>query len=109
MKQITSTDIQSEVLAHKGVVLVDFYADWCGPCKILSPILEGIEKDLKDSAIKLVKLNVDENQEVASLYNVMSIPTVMIFKDGTLIGQQVGVAPKDVYKEALLKAREMTS
>jgi thioredoxin 1 len=107
MKHITSADFKSEVLDYKGVVLVDFFADWCGPCKMLGPILEDIDAANKEKDMKLVKLNVDENQNIAMIYNVMSIPTVMIFKDGKIVGQQVGVAPKDVYLNALKQAQEM--
>jgi len=84
---------KKEVLDHKGLVLVYFYADWCGPCKITGPIIEELAKELTD--IKFVKVNVDENQELTSTYQVFSIPTFMIFKDGQVANQFVGAMGKE--------------
>jgi thioredoxin 1 len=105
MKQITTDTFKEEVLNYKGVVLVDFYADWCGPCRMLGPILEQVDAENKDTNIKLVKLNVDDNQKTAMEYNVMSIPTVIIFKDGKVFDQKVGVQPKSVYAGVLQYAK----
>ncbi len=101
MKIISTPDFQKEVLEHKGVALVDFYADWCGPCRILGPMLEEIDKQNKDKNVKLLKINVDENQQLAGMFGVMSIPTVIIFKDGKVVEQKVGVQPKEMYINAL--------
>jgi len=84
---------QKEVLDQKGLVLVDFYADWCGPCKMTGPIIEELAKELTD--VKFVKVNVDENQELTSSYQVFSIPTFMIFKDGQVAHQFVGAMGKE--------------
>ncbi len=105
MKHITSDTFKEEVLDYKGVVLVDFYADWCGPCRMLGPILEEIDEENKDTNIKLVKLNVDDNQLTAMEYNVMSIPTVVIFKNGKVFDQKIGVQPKSVYAGVLQYAK----
>ncbi len=103
MKIVSTDDFKKDVLDHKGVVLVDFYADWCGPCRMLGPMLEELDKENKDENIKFLKLNVDENQETAAQYGVMSIPTVIIFKDGKIVQQKVGVQPKQAYVDAMHK------
>ena len=105
MKKVTEKDFNVEVLQSKGVVLVDFYADWCGPCKFLSPSLESLEQEIQAPDVKLVKVNVDENQMLSRLYGVMSIPTVILFKDGKIVDQKIGVAPKEDYKLAIEKVR----
>ena len=74
-------------------VLVDFWAEWCGPCKMLGPILEEISKDLKDK-LQVVKVNLDENQDLAMKYSIRSIPTLLLFKEGELIDTKVGLLPK---------------
>lgn len=78
---------------NKGLVLVDFYADWCGPCKMLAPILEEVGETLPE--LKIVKVNVDENQNLAQQYGVMSIPTVYLFDGGMNAGKFVGVKSKE--------------
>ena len=82
-----------DVLKHEKPVLLDFWAEWCGPCRMISPALEEISKSL-DGKVKIVKLNVDENPKTAQKYNVMSIPTLMLFKNGEMASRQVGAAPK---------------
>ncbi|MBW6432091.1 thioredoxin, partial [Patescibacteria group bacterium] len=84
---------QKEVLDHKGNVVVDFYADWCGPCKMMAPIFEEAAKEAKDA--KFGKLNVDEAREMAMRYGVMSIPTLIVFKDGEVKNQVAGVQDKE--------------
>lgn len=86
-------DFQKEVLDQKGLVFVDFYADWCGPCKMTGPIIDELSNEVKN--IKFVKVNVDENQELASTYQVFSIPTFMIFKNGQVAHQFVGAMGKE--------------
>jgi thioredoxin 1 len=80
MLKINADQFQNEVLNQKGLVFVDFYADWCGPCKMTSPIIEELANEVKE--VKFVKVNVDENPDLASQYNIFSIPTFLIFKDG---------------------------
>lgn len=75
-------------------VLVDFWAPWCGPCRMLAPILEDVEKDL-GTKVTIAKINVDENQELAQKFQIMSIPAMMIFKDGKAVDSMVGLMPKD--------------
>lgn len=97
---VTDQNFKEEVIDHKGVVLVDMWAPWCGPCQMLGPIIEQVAVDVADKA-KVCKLNVDENPETAMEHQVMSIPTVILFKDGKVIDQFIGVQPKDVYVGAI--------
>ena len=91
--KVSDADFEAEVLKAQGPVVVDFWAEWCGPCRQIAPALEEIAKEL-DGKVKIVKLNVDENPHTASKYGVMSIPTLMIFKGGEMASRQVGAAPK---------------
>lgn len=81
-------------MIKEGMTLVDFYADWCGPCKMLSPILEEYEKEQTD--VKVLKVDVDKFIDVASKYSVLSIPTIILFKDGELIEKKVGFMTKEM-------------
>lgn len=90
-----------EVLNYDGVVLVDFYADWCGPCRMLAPIVDELSNDYAGKNVKIVKVNVDNNQETAMHYQVMSIPAVFVFKAGQQIRNGVGVSPKWAYENIL--------
>ena len=95
------TNFQNDVLNFKGVVVADFYADWCGPCRMLSPMLEELSHNNKNDLVKFVKVNVDENQDLAGTYGVMSIPTVIFFKEGKLTKQLIGVQSPTVYEETI--------
>lgn len=101
VKQISDATFSNEIEA--GIVLVDFWAPWCGPCKIIAPILDELSAEIGDAA-KIVKINVDDNPESASKYNVMSIPTLLVFRDGQLVDQMVGVQPKEKLKAVIEKA-----
>ena len=91
--KVSDADFEAEVLNATGPVVVDFWAEWCGPCRMIAPALEEIS-NLLNGKVKIVKLNVDENPGVASKYGIMSIPTLMLFKNGQLASRQVGAAPK---------------
>lgn len=90
--KITKDNFQTEVLEAKGTVLVDFWASWCGPCKMIGPIIDQIADERTD--IKVGKINVDEEQELAVQFKVMSIPTLLVFKDGKVVNQSLGAKPK---------------
>ena len=89
---VTSENFESEVLQSDKTVLIDFYADWCGPCKILSPIVEEVAKENAD--VKVGKINVDSEQEIAMEYKVMSIPTLVVIKEGKEINRAIGIIEK---------------
>jgi thioredoxin 1 len=91
--KVTDATFDQEVLKSSAPVVVDFWADWCGPCRMIGPALEEISKSL-NGKVKIVKLNVDENPGTAAKFGIMSIPTLMLFKGGQLASRQVGAAPK---------------
>ena len=91
-----------DVMNSQVPVFVDFWAEWCGPCRMVSPVVEELSNDY-DGKVKFVKVNVDEANELASKYNIFSIPTLAIFKNGKLVSQQVGAASKDSYKNMIEK------
>ena len=92
-------NFQKEVLEQQGLVLVDFYADWCGPCRIVAPIIEELSTQMQE--VKFVKVNVDENPQLAQQYGVFSIPTFVIFKDGQKVGEFVGARDKEGFQAEL--------
>ncbi len=94
---VTDKNFDSEVLSSKEPVLVDFHAQWCGPCKMIAPIIEQIAGEY-DGKIKVAKLDIDEGQSVASKYAIMSVPTLMLFKDGNVIDQVSGALNKEQLK-----------
>ena len=91
--KVSDATFESEVLKATSPVVVDFWAEWCGPCRMIAPALEEIAGSLGEK-VKIVKLNVDENPQTAAKYNIQSIPTLMIFKDGNMSSRQIGAAPK---------------
>jgi thioredoxin 1 len=93
INEVTDTNFQAEVLEATEPVLVDFWAPWCGPCRIVAPHLEELNSERQD--LNVVKLNVDDNPQTAARYNVMSIPTLLLFKNGQVAHQIVGALPKN--------------
>jgi thioredoxin 1 len=98
--EITSAAWESEVLQYSGLVMVDFWAVWCGPCRMIAPTIEELAKEYAGK-LKVGKLNTDENPDVASKYKIMGIPTVMFFKDGQKVDQVVGAVPKPQLKSKI--------
>lgn len=99
---VTDQNFSEEVLKHEGKVLVDFWAPWCGPCKMLSPIIDEVGEEMKDK-VKVVKLNVDENPKTSSKYQVTGIPTVILFNKGEIEERIVGFRMKQDYIDAVNK------
>ena len=93
VQKVSDSSFESDVLKSETPVVVDFWAEWCGPCWMIGPALEEISGTLGDK-VKIVKLNVDENPQTAAKYGIMSIPTLMLFKNGEMASRQVGAAPK---------------
>ena len=98
--EITDANFEELVLKSDKPVLVDFWAEWCGPCRMLGPIIEDLSDDFADKAV-IGKLDVDSNQQFAAQFGVRNIPTVLVFKDGEMVNRQVGVAQKSVYADFL--------
>ncbi len=99
---LTNDNFESQVIKSDQPVLVDFWAPWCGPCKIVNPTVDEITKDFAGK-IKVGKMNVDEQSDIAAKYAVMSIPTFMIFKKGEIVSQFVGAQPKSKFEEEINK------
>ncbi len=91
--EVTKENFQSEVLQSNKTVLIDFWAQWCGPCRMLSPVVDEIANE--QTEIKVCKINVDNEPELATQFGVMSIPTLVVIKDGKVVNQSVGVQPKE--------------
>ncbi|MEM7650716.1 MAG: thioredoxin [Pseudomonadota bacterium] len=95
---VTDTNFEDEVLQSDKPVVVDFWAEWCGPCKQLSPVVDELAEDMKD-AVKVVKVNIDDAPEAPTKYGVRGVPTLMIFKDGQVVDTRVGGMPKSQLQE----------
>lgn len=100
IKNVEDKNFNSET--ESGLVLVDFWAPWCGPCKMLAPVLEELDSRLGDT-VKIAKVNVDENQQTAQKFEVMSIPTLLVMKEGNVVDKVVGFKPTDALEEILRK------
>lgn len=100
-KKIDITNFDTEVLNSDKKVVVDFYADWCGPCKLMAPIIDDLSKELPD--VKFCKLNVDDDSELANEFEVFSIPTLIVFENGKLKDRHTGYMPKDSVSQFITK------
>lgn len=99
---VTDQDFDNQILQSKLPVLVDFWATWCGPCKLAEPVLEELSDEYKDKVL-IAKMNVDQNQVNPGKYGIMSIPTTILFKDGKEVGREVGFSGKEVFEELIKK------
>lgn len=100
IKNVTDQNFAEETA--EGLVLADFWAPWCGPCKMIAPVLEEIDGEMEEK-VQIVKLDVDENQETAGKFGVMSIPTLLLFKDGNVVDQVIGFQPKEALVDLINK------
>ncbi|MEE0954328.1 MAG: thioredoxin [Eubacterium sp.] len=97
--KVGSSDFDSKVLGAKGVSVVDLYADWCGPCKMMAPVIDGLSSQYED--VSFFKLNVDESGDIAQRYGVMSIPTFLFIKDGQVVKSMVGARGPEAFEEEI--------
>ncbi len=93
MTILTKDNFNSEVESHKGLIIIDLYADWCGPCKMLAPVIDELEEEYK--SVKFCKVNVDNEREIAEMFRVQSIPMIAAVKDNTFLDMSVGYVPKE--------------
>ena len=102
MKELHNDNFDKEILLSSGLCLIDFYATWCGPCKMMNPLLEQVSSELGDDA-KVLKVDIDKNKEFARNYAIRSVPTLMVFKEGRVVWRQSGVPPKGLIVENVKK------
>lgn len=99
-QKLTAETFEKEIASAGAPVIVDFYASWCGPCKMMAPVLESIKSKYEDS-IKIIKIDIDENREVASKYSIMSVPTLMFFVNGELVRKEIGFMPQEKLEDII--------
>jgi thioredoxin 1 len=100
LPHLSSSEFEKEVLKSQLPTVVDFYADWCGPCRMVSPIIEALSSEY-DGRVKFVKVNTDDNPDIAMKYGIMSIPTIIVFKDGQVASTIIGAGPATMYKQKI--------
>jgi thioredoxin len=98
---LDSSNFQKEILEFQGVSVVDFYADWCGPCRQLAPLLEKLDSNNQDSGVKFAKINIDNARDIAEKYGIRGIPTVIFFKNGKDVYKQVGIGSEELYRQVI--------
>jgi thioredoxin 1 len=102
LKDVNTQNFQQEVIEGDGLILVDFWAPWCGPCKMVTPVLEAIAKEMADQ-VTIMKVNVDDNSDLARTYGVAGIPTFILFKNGEIVARNVGAAPRQTIESLIRK------
>jgi thioredoxin 1 len=100
LPHLSSSEFENEVLKSQLPTVVDFYADWCGPCRMVSPIIEALSSEY-DGRVKFVKVNTDDNPDIAMKYGIMSIPTIIVFKNGQVASTIIGAGPATMYKQKI--------
>jgi thioredoxin 1 len=100
LPHLSSSEFENEVLKSQLPTVVDFYADWCGPCRMVSPIIEALSSEY-DGRVKFVKINTDDNPDIAMKYGIMSIPTIIVFKNGQVASTIIGAGPATMYKQKI--------
>ncbi len=101
VSDLEQNEFEAKVLKSKVPVIIDFWAEWCGPCRIFSPIIDEVSKEYTEEKAAFFKVNVDENQEISEKFGIMSIPTCLIFENGTIKAQIVGAVPKESFRKWL--------
>ena len=99
INEITDDNFADEVESGEGLYMIDFWAEWCGPCRMIAPVVDQLADEYKEKGLKVGKLNVDDNQQTAVRFSVRSIPAILFFKDGELVDQVVGAGPKAMYED----------
>lgn len=99
-QKLTAETFEKEIGSTETPVIVDFYASWCGPCKMMAPVLESI-KSKYEGSIKIIKIDIDENREIASKYSIMSVPTLMFFVNGELVRKEIGFMPQEKLEDII--------
>lgn len=101
VREVTDQTFNEEIIDNDGLSMVDFWATWCGPCRIVAPVVEELAEEYADRGLKVGKLDVDQNQQTSSQYGIRSIPTILFFKDGQMVDKVIGAVPKPHLEEKI--------